>query len=275
MITGETDFSSTWTTALGTTSAAVRNTGSATPWTSHGGWGWDVVAATGLGFPAGVTNALKVTAELYRSNGTTFNDGYALVQKTGLTVPAVGQSRFYRWYKRYDGPDVPPQIDIGSHPIQDGNAASDANWMFNIYHQGSQASTWCFAWWPGNGTQGDVFGNADYNRFKLNADLDKHVPYLFQLQVHRISETHFNLHARVHTSSGSLLYSDANFVCNDGSGTTTLADNPALGFTTVANMQGLNCGNNGGLADYRDDYPHLYGYQAHVATSMTTWVGAV
>lgn len=247
-------FAAQWRTG-GTDSAAILD---GTRFTTRGGTGGSVVTAASAGLTDWPTaNALRIPS----ASG----EGWCFPRKTGLGVPAVGATRYYRVYVNVQVPD--DSSDAASHPIQDGNAASDTNWMFEVYHDVAATNgLWRLSFWPGNGVQ----SNPAYQRFTLTQNLTKGTTYRVEWSYHRTGTATANLHARVSTATGSLLYGDADFLANDGAGPGSLADNPTLDIPLVANLDGLNCGLN--QSDWTTG--GLWGYQGAVAVSDESWLGA-
>lgn len=89
-------FRSDWSTAVGATDAALRDTNKGLPWTeSRPNGQLRVVSAEGLGFPATMDNVLRV--DVVGANS-------AEVRLAGqpLPAPSAGETRFYRIYLRTD-----------------------------------------------------------------------------------------------------------------------------------------------------------------------------
>lgn len=251
-------WSSSWRT-LGSSETAILDEGL---WTRIGGAGLAVVPSTGLDFPT--SNVLQVNALAGVS-------GFALVQKDGLPIPAIGQSLWYRWYFRATWPDN--LSDAGSHPVQDANAASGTNWMFNVYHNVGGAGWYTPTFWPGNGIQVNRPGD-QMNRW-IGPRLPKHQTHRFELQVHRVGERTWQLHVRIYNSANQQIASDSAITNNDPTfspGRMTLADLPTFTFRDVAALQGLNAGNNGISAPA--PFPFVFAYQGGFAVSTVGWIGA-
>lgn len=228
-----------------------------------------LISASGLGFPAALENVLEI-------NSLTVNNGASILQKSsGLTVPASGGTKNYRVYFRMDDPDDNP--DEGTHPFQDGNAASDTNWMLLNQHTINSdftfdPGTYGFQFWPGNGGQAETPENL--NRWGTPV-LTKGVAYRVEWQVHRISETEFVFYLKIYNVAGTLLFSDVTFTNNTPfapGGTLTLADLEPMLLHTVANMAGLNLGCNG-IENITKNF--IYGYQGAPAIADGLAPGAV
>jgi hypothetical protein len=245
-------FHSDWSTALGTTSAALGDNGKALPWNVVGGQGLEVIQSTGLDFPT--TNVLRVTS--LEAVG-----GFAFLRRTGMPIPAVGESRWYRWYIRVTTPNG--LEDPESHPFQDGNAQSQANWLFHVYHDGATPGTWRPQFRPAPTV--NAFPNDRWN----GPDLPKNATFRFELQIHRTATNSFQMHVRVYDAAGTQIHTDASYSNQQSSA--TLATNPTFTFLTLANLDGLNAGCNGifGTAPF----PFVYGYQGAVAVSGADWLG--
>jgi hypothetical protein len=246
-------FQSDWSTGTGTSQAVLMDQSKALPWNIIGGTGLAVIPSTGLDFPT--TNALRVTAMQERT-------GYAFLRRTGLPIPAVGESRYYRWYSRMAIRDALAVSDRDTHPHQDGNSGSDVNWMLTIYHDNGPGK-----WLPQLRTQ--TAENPYPNNRWSGPALDKNVTYRFELQILRTGTSTFQMHVRVYNSAGTLLYTDAHFRSEAG---TTLASNPTFVFHNLANLDGFNAGLNGlGGSEW---FPSVvYMYQAGLAVCADTWCG--
>jgi hypothetical protein len=254
VVAGAALFSSDWSTGLGTTDAALRDTSKALSWNIRGGEGTEVIAATGLDLPT--TNALRVTV-------LSTTTGYCLLRRTGLPIPAVGQSRFYRWYFRLAVRDN--LTDGDTHPVQDGNSGGDCNWKFDVLHNDGGPGLWRprFTVGPSENVQNYLW--------KLTPTLQKNVSYRFEVQILRIGTTTFNMHIRVYNSANVLIHSDADFR-NEGSGVANLGLNPTFNFHVLNNLDGFNAGNNG--LGGNEWFPSaVYAYQAGFAVKADDWCG--
>lgn len=245
-------FHSDFSTALGSGDAAILDTAKSVPWSIRGGAGMEVIASTGLDFP---------TANVLRVNALTSNSGFAIVRKTGMPVPSVGQSRYYRWYIRA-GANIE---DSNTHPIQDGQNAGASNWQFEMLHTIGGANKWTVQ-----------FKHAAVQQNFLNQNfrgpaLDVNVTYRFEVHLQRTSATAYNFHVRVYNSANTLLFSDANFT-NVDQGIPHLGAQGTgqFGFGNAANLDGLNGGCNG-VAPLSSD--RLYSYQGGFAVGGTDWIG--
>src|SRR3989304_4472700 len=113
-------FESEWNNSLGNSSTSRTDGGK---WDITGGSGLSVISSSGLDFLT--TNVLEIKP----LEATT---GYAFLRKTGMAVPSIGESRYYRWYSRMVATDG--LSDTETHPHQDGNAIGDSNWLFHVFH---------------------------------------------------------------------------------------------------------------------------------------------
>lgn len=107
-------FSSDWSTALGSGDAALRDTSQSIPWSaSRNTASMEVVASTGLGFPAGMSNVLRAICVGEGSFDVSLDAGV-------LKAPASGDHRYYRHYVRLQngtlryGSDHSVQLSVGS-----------------------------------------------------------------------------------------------------------------------------------------------------------------
>jgi len=242
-------WSSDWSAGLGLSPSALRDDAR---WSMLGGQGLEVISSNGLGFPT--ASVLRVTAE----QRTT---GYAFLRKTGLPIPEVGESNYYRWYFRATMPDG--LEDPESHPFQDGNASSQSNWLFHVYHDAG-AGRWRPQLRP------SARSNAYPNDRWSGPALQKHVTYRFEVQLARTGANTFRMNARIYDEAGTLLHASDAF--SNQTGAATLASNPTFTFSQLANMDGLNAGNNGIAGS--PSWPFVYGYQGAIAVCRGDWCGA-
>jgi len=246
-------FHSDFGTGIGSTSAAVRDQNKTLPWNIQGGQGLEVISAAGLDFPT--ANVLRVTS-------LAATTGYAFLRRTGIPIPAVGESRFYRWYLRVTTPNG--LEDPESHPMQDGNASSQSNWLFHIYHDGGGAGFWRPQFRPA--ASANAYPNDRWN----GPALSKNVTYRFELQIQRTATNSFQMHVRVYNAAGALLHGDSAFTNQENTG--TLAGNPTFSFLNLAALDGLNAGCNG-IAGSSPPFPFVYAYQGAFAVGSQDWMG--
>ncbi|UOF81166.1 ig-like domain (group 1) [Caudoviricetes sp.] len=221
-----------------------------------------LLVAVASGTDPFVTNALEVR---YR----TASDGFAFLRKTGLAVPAVGQSKYYRWGYRHRY--TQNQVANTPHPFQDGAAQGQTNWMFMIPPTTVTATTWR----PRIQAADSVRVPANASRYQyLGPVLDIGTWYLFELEIARTGTDTFLMHMRVRNTAGTLIHGDSAFV-NEANGAQSLADELTLTFYNVNNLDGINAGNNGitvGSSPILDEGP-LFD-QACLAVSNDNYIGA-
>lgn len=245
---------------LGTSTTAI---GDNARFDTFGGSGLEVIASTGLDFPSGMDEVLRVTA-----NST--HAGFALARKTGMTVPAVGVTRFYRAYWRPTFPDGLEDNQV--HPVQDGQAGSMINWEWSVYQTSNpRTGSAITAGYYVHSFQ--MHTNNDFNTaFRFTPpELAKNATYRVEWAVARLTTTTFNLHVRIYNSAGTLILSDADFLSQNGA--VSLADDPELLFNAVANLDGLNVGLNG-IGGSAPPFPFVHSYQGGFITNDTDWCGA-
>jgi hypothetical protein len=253
-------FASDFGTALGMEDPAVMDQARTPTWCLRGGAvdGLEVVDGATAGFPT--PGALRVIARLERS-GSMIRIGSPWC--TGMPIPAIGESRYYRWYYRHDQPDHPP--DNRQHPIQDGNAISQTSWAFDTISLSD--TTWEHDY--------SVQSNSGENPFELqrwlSPVLQQGVVYRFELHILRTGDTTFEMHARTYDAAGTLLYDDDDY--RNAPGTMTLADRPTLHFhatSGASTLDGLNAGVNG-ISDITEDTP--YAHQTGFCVRSDRWCG--
>jgi hypothetical protein len=241
-------FFSDFRTATGTSSTAKGDGGK---WNGLVGAGGEVVATTGLGFPAAIPNCY------YARDEVTFNS----VRTTSLPVPSTGVTRYYRWYFRFVGTYM---VAWDSHPIQDGNAAPDTNWQANYLASATDAAKFRF-----NVKLGGNAAYPNHNFYGPLNGLDRNHTYRYEASVKRLNTTTFEFHVRVYDESGTLVLDDNDFVREDSDGSVTLANNPAVLILNWNNTNGLNAGCNGSGANYG-----AFAYQSGFAVCDDQgWIG--
>lgn len=141
-------FNSDWATATGTTDAALRDTNR--PSLPGAGLSWDtqtfganspvlgdVIATTGLGFPQGMANCLRVSKLTVDNFGLCYVGTDASQSTTNFhwaQLP-VGQAWAYRYYWRFDIPDSEPADGTNSnHPHQMGWNTASPGVTFDMGH---------------------------------------------------------------------------------------------------------------------------------------------
>jgi hypothetical protein len=248
-------FTSDWSSAAGA-SMNAKTDGKRWNIVADPGNGLSVVSCRSLGFP--MQRCLRV-------EGVQSATGFARLARTGIPVPKVGESIFYRWYYRHEQPSL---RDNSQHPMESGNAGG-LDWSFNT--ETLTNTTWRPEFRPG-GEQ----ANAVLARF-TGPTLKQGVTYRFEMQIHKISQSQFYMHARVYDASDKLIADDDDFT-NDRLGNRgkarSLADRPTLRFQTDGGSQlnEIRAGVNG--ISNADWFPRvLYGYQGGLAVCAGDWCG--
>ena len=258
-------FESDWSTALGNSTAAMRDTNKPIPWTQHGVNGLaEVINADGLDFPT--INVLKSQVRL---NG----QGNA-VRKTGLGIYGIGESRFFRVYFRTVQPDrVNSTHDSNTHPHQDGNGISlnNTNWAFNVdvYRPSNVYGTIAGNWQLRFQTLGQppTWPNTEW---RLN-NLPKNTTFRIEWQITRLSNTTITIaDIRVYNSSDVLLYTSVDF-WNTNNSTNLASYDIVARIVNESDLGGFNAGNNGLTAPDAEDI--LY-YQGAICIRDDDWCGA-
>ncbi len=186
-------FNSDWSTATGTGSAAVRDTGKPKPWTGEIGTAWEVrnTAADGRDYPT--TNYLRVGNQWLE---LTFDgsDGY-------VPAPQVGESVYFRMYYR--------MILAGTAGDTHGTYFDDSNANPNW---GPQALGWYLI--P---DAGDSFtyefsaaSGQDPRYFSPSFKLSKNTTYRIEARYYRSGTNTYQLENRVYDAKGTLLFDTSN-----------------------------------------------------------------
>jgi hypothetical protein len=249
-------FFSDWSTvALGTNNSAVSDGGK---WNLIGGFGQQVVATTGLDFPS---------AKVCKFVANRSNLGFALNRRSGMPVPAVGSTRYYRWYVRMTFPDA--LVGNGDHPWQDGNAVGDCNFIIGV-HYGSDAGPSRNGQWQIGAT---FLTNAN-GQFDNGPWLNKGQTYRVEVELARLTATTYEFDIRVYDSANTLLFTGADFPADGGGG--TIATRGPWTFRNVNNLDGFNCGTNDFEAAGNDWWTSSfdYSYQGCFAVADDQgWIG--
>jgi hypothetical protein len=248
-------FFSDWRAARGNSEAAVTDGRKWNVLSRGASETMKVVPAKGLDFPS--QNVFQMTA-------TERMQGFGIIRKTGMAIPAVGESRFYRWYFRMM--QVDDIADYQTHPIQDGNDAKVANWMFIVYNGGADSGIARGHWQP----QFWAHHSNEINSRWYGPVLAKRQTYRFELQIHRTGDSSYLMHIRVYDHAGSLIADDSGF--RNYNKTALLASNPVLRFNNVRYLDGLNAGNNGIVPPA--PFPFIYAYEGCFAVRRDDWCGA-
>lgn len=246
-------FAADWSWAIGVSNQAVLDGGK---FNQRGGNGGSVVpvGATGIQWPTGLANALRVTSGA--------GEGWTFARKTGMPTPAVGESRFYRVLFSLH---MPASNDNQSHPIQDGNAGSDMNWELAIRHDSADR--------PDYRLQFQFHTNNPWPTYiiELRERLQERVVYQIEWAVHRVEDAavpQFTFEPKISDLVGNQLYSAADFAFDGNRAGYSAAHR--FNFNNVANMSGLNtgCNQSGWTAEGT-----FYGYQSGVMIRSDRWPG--
>ncbi len=257
-------FHSDWSTALGNTQRALLDQAKALPWDLVIGNGstTTVIASTGLDFPS--ANCLQVNGDYAGAGAQPIQTRQVAVRPMNnrWPVPDVGQSLFFRLYKRLVYPcPMFPTLGNNNHPLEEQpGGASNWSWSFAVEPAG---------WRPALQSQVST-------RFRLGPPsapifLARNVTYRLEWQVHRIGATTCNLHARIFDSAGALLHGDAAFVLDSNPGQ-SLATMPTLNLTDVQTLDGLQVGTNGPGVDPGGPTGPMW-YLGAVAVRADGWCG--
>ena len=268
-------FHSDWSTARGTSDAALRDTNKAEPWSEiHDAYGvLEVVSASGLDFPT--PNVLQVNA-IWRGNGA--RAGHPRITEGSGTLPiqGIGEQRYFRMYWQQRIPDA--YIADGgvrnTHPVQDytNGDQGETNWMWVIHaradgtYEAGFSMVYTDAPWPND-------------EFLTRSNLTEGVTYRVEWMIDRPNSTQFRIYPRVYLTDGTLLYDENDFLNKDGSGTLKQwydAGN-AFNWANVNNTDLFQIGLNGfgpDAASLEAHFPFVYSYQGAVCIRSDRWCGA-
>lgn len=258
-------FHSDWSTATGTSSAALYDTDKAKPWTD----GWfdsnsTVVIAEGdsLDFPTPNVLANRLS--------TSMGGGQVKILERDdyFDPPAIGESIYFRFYRRIALPNshTGDQTTHGFH--DDTRCCSDMNLSLTL----STTTSGTYGLEIGTG-----YAANDTIAFwsTPNSALQKFQTYRMEFRVHRVSHDGFKLEARVYDSSDQLVLSNQDFTATGwgARGNHSLADGKVLNFASsrgVNALLDLRLGLNG-IGGVSGTYPH--GYWGAFAVCANDWCG--
>lgn len=259
----------------------VRDTGKSVPWQTHVGntvddLGVDSVslsvrATTGLGFPAGMTRCLRVDAV----HGSEIGEDTTLQQyasgmlsfgatNTAWSVPGIGDSLYFRIYKRFVWPDgaTNPNVNLGSanHCVEETTqVARTWHWTFN-----SSAAGW----------QPSFNANSPVTRHIIGGSSNLFIPrdqtHRIEWRVHRTGENTCEFETRVYdTNDSALLYQTSDFAT---AGDVELED-ASFGYETGSAVY-FQLGTNGlGFGSQPENSVRPAWYFGGVAVSDEGWPG--
>jgi len=256
-------FRADWSTATGQSAEALTDGGR---WEHQIGNGRrnEVVSAGGLDFPTS-----NVLAGWWEEGSRYGIAPTQLVRTASIPVPGVGQSLYYRWYIRVVAPDG-LDADDQTHPIQDGNAAGDSNWMFEVVTRSTNGSNGVPAghWSPRFNYQANL---GTHGHYKFYHYLETDQTYRFEMRLHRTASSAFAVEIRVYDSADNLVADNSDFVSTRDHNT-VLSQVASHSFVNANNLNGLNAGHNG-LVMNLSRHTLAY-YQGGFCVRTDRWCGA-
>jgi len=246
-------FYSDWAGRANGTSTDSRGDGGKWDYLGAGG---SIVDNSGLDFPA-------TMPKLYLANWDV-NGGWAFHRKTGMSIPAVGDTRYYRWYARIVHPN-PLSISNENHPWQDGFSGGVHNWLVTVGGGGPLS----LGLRPG--TPPATY--PDY-RWTSNVGISINTTYRFEVAVTRTGTTTMKMYLRLYNSAGTLLIdNDDLYRCDAVPGPITLGNSdPTFTLYDVNAFGGLNGGcNNTGDAGSGYNFSYEGGF---AVCDNQGWIGA-
>ena len=246
-------FASDFSTGLGNSAAAVSDASKTPHWNDihPDADQLYVVNASGLGFPSGISNVLRV-----RYMGINSADVKSLNQ---WPQPTGGQSLFFRLYYRLDIPNSYGNLSsAGHHPIEPVPGSCPFQWEYRVSSNADGTMDWKVS-----------LPNADYvmrlNKFQV---------YRFEWGfLNRSSTGAYKFAIRVYDASGAQIGSSATFIRMYS--TASLAtDNPDVALDASC-IQALTVGSNGptGWESVGTTAADAFSYVGGVAVSAANWIG--
>ncbi len=265
---------SDWRHATGTSEDALLDGASGSrKWDEDGGNDpalIEVISAAGLGFPAGMTNVLRI------ENAVGSGEDHMLhktLTHTDWTVPANGESV---WHRLYIHNAVSDGFSLGfSHQWQSFNDGTRSDWGVNMVNFAGNAGKWEL-YYQDVCQDGELYGLWDEGG--SDRQLDKDVTYRFEWQLTKDSNSasgcsadNMTLNVRLYNLAGTLLYGNSEFKNNIRTSETIAGNNPFMDLHADAQLLGIMLGQSGAsLAGGGGEYIYVGGY----AVSRTDWCGA-
>jgi uncharacterized protein YjdB len=249
---GTTLFESDWRTATGTGTTALRDGTKWSEWVNYGGPQLlSVVPATGLGFPAAMSNVLRVLQ-------AGESDAEHMQLTNGIPLPTVGSHLYYRIYTRVD---EAAQAGRGSdHPVEPMPGACPFLWTFKR----QISSTGWTPEWQFSNTPSEEWWN-------LRVQLQKNTVYRLEWHFHFITASTFKFDTRIYDAAGTLLYTDIDFLSGNFLNQTLAARDPDFRNSNNDCFRHLFVGNNG-QANWANT--NTYTYWGGVKVCRDGWCGA-
>ena len=272
-VPGDGVFHSDWSTATGQTNAALNDTGKALPWTDNLQVGSSpqiltVVSASGRGFPASMTNCLRVEHAVIA-------DGWWIEIDGGWSAPSIGNALYFRHYFRHEIADAAGvQGYAATHPLETeyGAVGLGANtlaqkfgsntdgtypWLFQV-----ESASFPYSGWTPGGNQ-DGSGDPMY--------LQKNTTYRIEWKILRTATSTITLDMRIYGGDDStLLFDKNNIYAWGGSGSDTLAAHGSGLPMDATHMTRLRVGKNGGFGAGAGQYVYWGGFAVRTAD----WCGS-
>jgi hypothetical protein len=205
-------FNSDWSTDRGTSTAAIRDTDKSPAWNDHlndGGNTIEVISASGLNFPSGMTNVLRATLK-----APTASAGNARAQNL-WDAPADGGHLYYRVYFR-NGIVQTRADPTGHHACENPKVYFPGESSGNTWHWGHDSAT-ATNYRLHFVTNGTAFPNDRWGVGGLGgAPMSKNHTYRLEWHFTRVGNN-FTLELRVYNESGALVYDSEDFL-NDSNG---------------------------------------------------------
>lgn len=266
-------FHSDWSSATGSSDAAIRDNGKATPWSARwGGQGsLNVVPATGLGFPATMTNVLRVQH---------YQQDFDWVMANNIwSVPAIGSAIYFRVYIRNT---VDNAVDAGSsyastHPVESEGNPNGISGGYYAMHYGSYSDgTFPFfvamnnATYPYNGwTPGAPTSNHGGRNYDP-ATLVKNTTYRVEWKFTRTAANRYDFDMRIYGGDDKTLLFDRTNIYAWGGNRQTIATNGTGLSIDDSHVSDLRIGINGGFATPSPQFVYWGGF----AVCSDDWCGA-
>ena len=244
-------FESDWRTAVGTGTTALRDGTKWTEWVNYGGPQLlTVVSASGMGFPAGMANVLRVLQ-------VGEQDAEHVQLTNGIPAPQVGDHLYYRIYTRVD---EAAQAGGSDHPVEPMPGSCPFLWTFKR----SISSTGWRPEWQFSNTPSEEW-------WDLRVNLQKNTVYRIEWHFFFATSTTFKFDTRIYDAAGNLLYTDVDFLSGNFLNQTLAGRDPSFRNTDNSCFRHLFVGNNGQASWTATN---TYTYWGGVKVCKDGWCGA-
>lgn len=189
-------FASDWGTAAGTSSNAIGD-GGKWPILDNSAGSVAVVSTSGLGFPSGMTNVLRIAYDSPDATGLGIQNGWPL--------PAIGEFLARRYCIRSS-----VTVTGDHHPLQSAYQGGTCPYAaeINLFHRA--AGTYNLT--PTHKSDGQDFATVTWYMWDIDTDLTNDVVYQVEERFERITSSTYHYDIRIWNAAGTvILFNNSNF----------------------------------------------------------------